>query len=172
MWHGFSCEFHVISCHKSTAVWSQLTPFPWPFHVIYPGFICLSICPNTTWISQKFKSWNFHGKNEKLMGFLVWIWCHFRPTAVKETWENQCHIFYRDGMIYLSISYLLFRMEYDPLKSYILFFNFTFHKVIKAFAPMVHANSMCYGQGIRLVNSYIFSRFESILSDLHYNISK
>jgi len=96
----------------------------------------------------------------------------FDQAAVKETWENQCHIFYRDGMIYLSISYLLFRMEYDPLKSYILFFNFTFHKVIKAFAPMVHANSMCYGQGIRLVNSYIFSRFESILSDLHYNISK
>ena len=26
MWHGFSRKFHVISCHRSTAFWSKLTP--------------------------------------------------------------------------------------------------------------------------------------------------
>ena len=53
--------------------------------------------------------------------------------------------------IYFYIVSLFFRMEYDSLKSYIMCFNFTFHKAIKVVAQMMHANSMCCGQGIRLV---------------------
>ena len=34
-------------------------------------------------------------------------------TAIKKTWENPFHIFYRDALIYLYIVNLLFRMEYD-----------------------------------------------------------
>jgi len=71
-WHKIPCLFHVISCHKSTAVWSkcdmdfhknsmtfyvtnwwQLGPnwhqILWQVHVIYLGFIWFP-CPNMTWI--------------------------------------------------------------------------------------------------------------------------
>ena len=48
----------------------------------------------------------------------------FDQAAVKETWENQCRIFYRDGTIYFYVANLLFRMEYDLLKSYIMYSNF------------------------------------------------
>ena len=51
--------FHVTSRHKSTGIWSNLTPMPWLFHVIYPGFICF-LCWNMTWILDMFKSWNVH----------------------------------------------------------------------------------------------------------------
>ena len=64
-------------------------------------------------------------------------------------------------MIYFYIVNPLFRMEYDSLKSYIMYFNFTFHKVIKAFAQMVLAYSMCYGQGIRLVKNIEKSKKKS-----------
>ena len=43
--------------------------------------------------------------------------------------------------IYFYIVSLFFRMEYDSLKSYIIYFNFAFHKVIKAFAQMVPITS-------------------------------
>ena len=76
MWHGFSWKFHVLSFHKSTAVCPNPHQIPWPFNVIYPGFICFA-CSNMTWIFCKFKMkfpwylrrkwWDFHR-----------IWSHFR----------------------------------------------------------------------------------------------
>ena len=157
MRHGFCWKVYVISCHKSTAVWSQLTPNAMTIPCHLSRFYLFIHMPKHDmdftevqvmkfpWHSLR-KWWNFP------CGFGV----IFDQAAVKETWENQCHIFYRGGMIYFYIVNLLFRMEYDSLKSYILYFNFTFHKVIKSFTQMMHAYSMCCGQGIRLVfyNTY------------------
>ena len=124
---------------------------PWLFHVIYPGFICLSICPNTTWILQKFNSWNFHGMSEKM---IHWISLDLVSFSIKlpSKWNEKLRFTFFTGMVcFFYIVNLLFRIECDSLKSYIMYFNFTFHKVIKVFAQMVHANSMCCGQGVRLV---------------------
>ena len=59
-WRGFSRKFHVISFHKLIGVGPNWHLIPWPFHVMYPGFICCP-CWDMTWILVKFRSWNFHG---------------------------------------------------------------------------------------------------------------
>ena len=55
-WILMAIPCHFISQLDSTAVWSKSTPNS----MTIPGFICFP-CPIMTWISDKFKSWNFHG---------------------------------------------------------------------------------------------------------------
>ena len=152
MWHGFYWKFHVISqidgslvpidtkCHDYS-MWFIKVLFVYPYAQTRHGFYRSSSHGISMAWTRKW--WDLP------CGFGV----TFDQAAVKETWENQWHIFYRDGTIYFYIVNLLFRMEHDLLKSYIMHFNFTFHKVIKAFTQMVHAYSMCFGQGVRLVDT-------------------
>ena len=152
MWHGFSWKFHVFHVTNRREVGPNWHQIPWLFHVIYPRFICFPYAQ--TW--HGFWTSSIHGISmafgKEMIHRISSDLVIFNQTAIKKT-RNSVSLFCRDGMIYFYIVNLLFRMEYDSLKSCIMFFNFTFHKGIKALAQMVRANSMCCGQGIRLVGN-------------------
>ena len=137
MWHGFSSKFHVISCHKSTAVWSQLTPNSMTIPCHLSKFYLFIHMPkhDMDFTEVQVIEFPWHERENDPLAFIGVI---FNETAIKKTWETPFHIFYREALIYFYIVNLLFRMEYDSLKSYMMYFNFTFHKVMKAFAQMVH----------------------------------
>ena len=52
-----------------------------------------------TWILDKFNSWNFRGICYENGWISIGFGLIFDQTAVKKTWENPCHIFYRDDRI-------------------------------------------------------------------------
>ena len=98
-WHVFSWKFYVISCHKSTAVWSKSTPNSMSIACHLSRFDLLSMREHDMDFEQgqvmEFpwhflrKWWDFHRS-----------WSHFRtkPNCHQKDmrkWENPCHIFYR-----------------------------------------------------------------------------
>ena len=97
---GFSWKFQVMSCDKSTAGCNRNPhQIPCLFHVIYPGFVF--VFHAQTWDG-------FWMDQVQVMGFswhLLRKWWDFpcgfdlifepNQTAVEETWESSCHIFYR-----------------------------------------------------------------------------
>ena len=101
--HGIFISFLVTDRWQLGPNWRQN---PWLFHVIYPGSIC-SPCRNMTWIYCNFKSWNLLRKWRDFHR----ISCHFRPNAVKKTWEKPCHIFYRVSMLASELSYVALRVS-------------------------------------------------------------
>ena len=77
---GFSWKFHVISCHKSTAVWSQLTPntMTIPCHLSrFYFFTMLEHDMDFTEVQVMEFQW-YEREND---GITLWIWCHFRPSC-------------------------------------------------------------------------------------------
>ena len=84
--HGNSISFSVTNPQQFGTKYHQI---PWLFHVIYPGFICFP-CWNMTWISG-----NFPGIFKENDGISIGFDVIFDQTAVKKTWENPRHIFYR-----------------------------------------------------------------------------
>ena len=69
IWHGDSWTFHIISYHKSPAVFRQNPhQIPWRFYVIYPGCICLP-CSNFTWILPIASHGISMAFAKKMMGF-------------------------------------------------------------------------------------------------------
>ena len=132
--------------------WLQFGPnshrIAWLFHVIYPGFICFPCLLEhdmdfiEVWFPWhlSIKWWDFHRI------WCLWPNCHKKNEKLRFTFFTG---------IYFYFVNVLFRMEYDKAKSYIMYFNFTFHKVIKAFAQTVHTYSICCGQVIRLVTGIV-----------------
>ena len=121
---GNSMSFHVTDRRQFGPNGYRI---PWLFHVIYLGFICFPYAQtwNSIWTSSN------HGISmtftKKMMGFSSDL-VSFLTKLPQKTWKTPFLIFYRDGMIYFYIVNLLFRIEYDSLKSYIMYFDFTFIK--------------------------------------------
>ena len=78
MGRGFSWKFHAsfyidTNRREFGQNWDQI---PWPWNVIYPGFIC-SPCWKMTWILDKGKSWHLLRKWRDFHR----IWAHFWPNC-------------------------------------------------------------------------------------------
>ena len=106
----------VISRHKSTEFGPDPHQIPWPFHVIYPGFICFP-CWNMTWILDKFKSLTFHGICSENDGTSIGFGVIFETnqTAVNRTWEGPCNIFYREGSSLVDASKIQYSIRLNSI---------------------------------------------------------
>ena len=114
-------KFHVISCLKSTAVWSKSTPNPHQIPCHLSKFYLFSIqkhdiefgqvqvmefplhLPRTWWdfhrIWYRYRL-NCRQKDEKVMG----LPSDLLSVSTKKTWENPWHIFYRGSCVSWNIN--------------------------------------------------------------------
>ena len=79
-------EISCNSCHKSMAGWSKLTSNSMTIPCYLSRFYSFSICPNMTWILQKLKSWNFHGRENDPLNFIGIS--HFQPNCHQKDIRN------------------------------------------------------------------------------------
>ena len=114
-----SWKCHVVLYHKSTEVWSNLTPNSMTIPCHLSRFYLFSICPNMSWIQEVgVIERPRHDRENDPLAFIE-FGVIFNQTAIKKTGETPFNIFYRDGMISFYIVNLLFGIENDSLKSYI-----------------------------------------------------
>ena len=126
-WILMEIPYHFLSQLDLVAVWSKSTPnsMQIPCHL---SRFYLFPCWNMTWILDKVKSWNFHGICEENDGISIEFGLSFEPnqTAVKTTWKNPCHIFYRGCIIWyllFSVLFLFFLILYIILSLPFLVFS-------------------------------------------------
>ena len=114
IWHGFSSKFHVISCHKSTAVWSTLTPNSMTIPCHLSRFVCFPYCQ--TWNGfYRFKSWNFHGMNGKM---IHWISSDLVSFATKLPWKRheKLRITFFTGMVWFIFTLSISSFEWNMIR--------------------------------------------------------
>jgi len=97
MWQGFSWKFRVISHrHKSTAVWSKLTPNSMTIPCHLYSFYKFSILKHDMDFGQVQVMEFPWGLLRKWWDFPCGFGVIVDQTAVKKTWGSPCHIFYRE----------------------------------------------------------------------------
>ena len=98
MYHGFSWKFYLISCHKSTIVWSDLTPNSMTVPCYLSRFNLFSMEKHDMEFGQV-QVMEFPWQERENDGISIGFGVVFDQTSVKKTWENPRHSFYR---VYIS----------------------------------------------------------------------